>query len=137
MIIILDSDGLIGSLNPQDVHYLHSQQIAHKLVEERAKLIYPATVIVETVTLFQGRMNTPYLADQIIQLVNSNQLIIEPVDSKILQEATRYMDFKRSKHNTLFDAVVATIAKKYSADAIFSFDGFYKKKGFQLASELK
>ncbi len=46
------------------------------------------------------------------------------------------MDFKKSKHNTLFDAVVAATAKKYQADAIFSFDKFYKKQGFKLASEL-
>ena len=46
------------------------------------------------------------------------------------------MDLKRSKHHTLFDAIVAAVAKKYYADAIFSFDKFYKSKGFKLVSEL-
>lgn len=136
MNIIVDSDGLIGSLNPRDKLHIVSQQIAHRLVEKDAKLIYPATVLVETVTFFQGRLNLPYLAEQVIQLINSNQLFIESVDSKILQEAASFMDFKKSKHNTLFDATVAVIALKYKADAIFSFDDFYKKKGFKLASEL-
>src|SRR3989344_5148198 len=136
MIVIIDSDGLIGSLNTHDRHYLNSQKISRKLIKNGAKLIYPATVIVETVTLLQGRLNAPKLADQILQLAKNNQLIIAVVDEKIIQEAADIMDFKKSKHNTLFDAVVATIAKKYSADAIFSFDSFYKKKGFKLASEL-
>ena len=133
MNVIVDTDGLIGSLNSKDQHFLNSQQIIHKLVEMKAKLIYPATVLVETVTLFQGRLNMSYLAEQIVKLLNGNQLIIESVNSKILQEATNFMDFKKSKHNTLFDAIVAVIAVRYKADAIFSFDKFYQKKGFKLA----
>jgi len=46
------------------------------------------------------------------------------------------MNLKKGKHHTLFDAVVAAVADKYQADAIFSFDKFYKSKGFKLASDL-
>lgn len=136
MIIIVDSDGFIGNLNPDDNHYLISNKISLRLVKEEAKLIYPSTVIVETVTFLQARLNSPKLANLVVQLVNNNQLFIEPVNSEILKKAIRFMDFQRSKHQTLFDAVVAAIAEKYNADAIFSFDRFYKSKGFKLASEL-
>lgn len=136
MIIVVDSDALIGSLYPQDQHFKTSQQIRVKLAKINAKLIYPATVIVETVTFLQGRLNKPGLADEVIQLVTSQELAIEAVDGKILQEASSFMDFSGSKHNTFFDAVVVAIAQRYKADAIFSFDKFYKKKGFKLASEL-
>lgn len=136
MTIIVDSDGLIGSLNPSDIHYLISQTVLLKLNKRGARLIYPATVIPETVTFLQGRLNSPALANQVVQLVNDNQLIIESVGSEILQKAGSLIDFKKSKHNTLFDAVVAAIAERYKADAIFSFDKFYKTKGFKLASEL-
>lgn len=136
MTIIIDSDGFIGSLNSEDGHYLEAQQTLLKLLKKGAKLIYPATVIVETVTFLQGRFNSPDLAKQVAQLINDDQLTIEAVNNEILQKAISYMDFKKSKHNTLFDAVVATIAEEYKADAIFSFDKFYKSKGFKLASEL-
>lgn len=136
MIIIVDSDGFIGSLNPVNYHHQSSHKIFQKLIAERYKLIYPSTTVVETVIFLQGRLNSPFLADQVIKLINSNQLIIEPVDDKILQDATTYMNLKSSKHHTLFDAVIAAIAKKYKADAIFSFDKFYKKQGFKLASDL-
>jgi predicted nucleic acid-binding protein len=36
----------------------------------------------------------------------------------------------------LFDALVATFAKKYNADAIFSFDEWYKNLGFKLVTSL-
>ncbi len=136
MIIIVDSDGLIGSLNISDAHFNASQKIILTLKETNSKLIYPATVIAETVTLLQARLNRPDLASQIIQLIDNNFMIVEPVDIKVIQQASRMLDFKRSKHNTLFDCIVATIAERRNADAIFSFDKFYQKKGFKLASEL-
>lgn len=136
MTIIVDSDGFIGNLDPTDLHHETCKQISLKLIKMDAELIYPATVIAETVTFLQGKLNSPELASGVLNSVKENELIIEPIDSSILKDASLQMDFKKSKHNTLFDAIVATIAKKYNADAIFSFDKFYKSKGFKLASEL-
>ncbi len=133
---MVDSDALIGSLYSQDQHFKISKQIRVKLAKLNAKLVYPATVIVETATFLQGRLNKPELAEQVIGLVTNQELIIEAIDGEILQEASAFVDFSGSKHNTLFDAIVAAVAKKYKADAIFSFDKFYKSKGFKLASEL-
>lgn len=136
MTIVVDSDALIGSLNPQDFHYNVSQKILHKLTKKDAKLVYPATVIVETITFLQGRLNQPKLADRIINLVKHNLISIETVDAEVIKRAGEMMDFKRSKHHTLFDCIVAVIAVEIKADAIFSFDRFYEKKGFKLASDL-
>ncbi|MBI2616720.1 type II toxin-antitoxin system VapC family toxin [Candidatus Gottesmanbacteria bacterium] len=136
VIIIVDSDGFIGSLNTHDFHHKICHTILLKFSEKKAQFIYPATVIIETVTLLQGRLNQPELADQVIQTVKANQIFIEPIDVEILQKASILIDLKRSKHNTLFDAVVASIAKKYDADAIFSFDRFYKRVGFKLAEDM-
>ena len=136
MIIIVDSDGFIGNLNPEDQHFSDSQKISSKLTKIGAELIYPATVIVETVTFLQGRLNRSDLAQRVIQLIADHQFNIEPVDDRVIQEASLLMDFNKSKHDTLFDAIVAAVAQKYKADAIFSFDHFYKNKGFKLASEI-
>lgn len=136
MIVIVDSDALIGSLNPQDQHFNTSKAIRIKLARINAKLIYPATAIVETVTFLQGRLNRPELANKVIQLIVDQELTIEPVDGETLRASSSFMDFNKSKHATLFDAVVAAIAQRYHADAIFSFDKFYEKKGFRLASDL-
>lgn len=136
MIIIVDSDGLIGSLNPNDVHYPTLRNILTELVSKDVTFLYPTTVIVESVTFLQGRLNKPILANEVVQRVNQNQLNIEPVDAELLQKACLLMNLKGSKHNTLFDAIVVAIAQKYNADAIFSFDKFYKSKGLKLVSEL-
>ena len=136
MIIVVDSDALIGSLYFQDQHFKTSKQIRVKLAKLNARLIYPVTVLVETVTFLQGRLNKRGLAAKVIDLITSQEINIEQVDGETLIKANTFMDLSGSKHNTFFDAVVAAIAQKYQADAIFSFDKFYKSKGFKLASEL-
>lgn len=136
MIVVVDSDGLIGSLNPDDSHFEVSQKLLSTFINKKAKLIYPATVIAESVTFLQGRLNKPELAKRVIQLVHEDKLNVELVDNIILKQASVFMDFKRSKRHTLFDAIVAAVAQKHHADAIFSFDTFYKKHGFNLASEI-
>lgn len=138
MIIVVDSDGLIGMFDSEDAHFLTVQVILQKLSKSKHKLIYPATVIAETITLLKLRLKRREAADQIAELLLDSQLAIEPVDEFILKDAIILIEQveKGSNHNTLFDGVVAAIAQKYNADAIFSFDKFYKKQGFKLALEL-
>lgn len=136
MIVIVDSDGLIGISNPEDVHYLISVSILQKLKKLNARLIYPATTIAEATAVLQIRLNKSKTADQIIEFTESGVFQIEPVDQATLIDAAFFLKKGRSKHATMFDGIVAAIAQKHKADAIFSFDKFYKRKGFKLASEL-
>ncbi|TSC88731.1 MAG: Uncharacterized protein G01um10145_757 [Microgenomates group bacterium Gr01-1014_5] len=136
MIIIVDSDGLIGTSQEDDAHYSNSILLLQKLTRAKARLIYPATVIAEATAILQIRLNRQETANKIFELVKTGAFTIEPINQEILTTAIRLLKTNRNKHATLFDAIVATVAQKYNADAIFSFDNFYKKKGFKLASEL-
>ena len=136
MIVIVDSDGLIGISNPEDAHYLVSVRILQKLKMLNARLVYPATTIAESTAVLQIRLNKLDTANQIIEFTKSGVFQIESVDKTTLVNAAFFLNNDRSKHATIFDGIVAAIAQKYQADAIFSFDNFYKKKGFKLASEL-
>lgn len=136
MITVVDSDGLIGSISSADIHHQRALVTLEALANRESLLIYPVTTLAESITLLQGRLKSPELAAEIIDLINTSAIYIEPVDAHIVRQAAILIDLKRTKHNTLFDAIVAAIALKYKADAIFSFDGFYKKQGFKLASEL-
>lgn len=137
MIIIVDSDGLIGISQRTDAHYSRSAQLLQKLIKENARFIYPATTIAEATAVLQIRLNDHATANKILELVNTKKLEIEPIGHEILISAIGFLKSNRSKHHTLFDAIVAATAQKYNADAIFSFDKFYKSKGFKLASELE
>lgn len=136
MIVIVDSDGLIGISNPEDAHYLICMRVLQKLKKLNARLIYPATTIAEATSVLQVRLNKLDTANQIIEFTKSGVFQIEPVDKTTLVNAAFFLNIDRSKHATIFDGIVAAVAEKHQADGIFSFDRFYKKKGFKLASEL-
>lgn len=136
MIIIVDSDGLVGSLNSDDPHHSLASKLVEKFVTQEVQFIYPATTIAESITLLRGRLNKPEVAEKLADLIKKNILGVEPVDGKIITQALSLMNLRGSKHNTLFDAIAAVIAEEKKADAIFSFDKFYQKQGFKLASEL-
>lgn len=136
MTVVVDSDGLIGISNPEDAHYLVSIRLLQKLKKLQARLIYPATTIAESTAILQIRLNKLDTADQIIEFTKSGVFHIEPVDKTTLVSAASFLNKNRSKHATIFDGIVAAIAQKHQADGIFSFDKFYKKQGFKLASEL-
>ena len=61
---------------------------------------------------------------------------VEYVDAETMQQAAKLYNPQGSKQNTFFDAIVAATAKSLKADIIFSFDKWYEKQGFKLASSL-
>lgn len=136
MIIIVDSDGLIGMSHTKDAHYSKAVELLKRLQKNGAQLIFPATVIAEATAVLQIRLNNLVTANSILDAVKTGSFVIEPIDEAILIGAISFLTKKRNKHITLFDGIIAVVATKHHADAIFSFDKFYKKNGFKLAEEL-
>lgn len=135
MIIVVDSDGLIGMLHEQDAHHQTATNILQYLRDKDVTFLYPATVITEAAAVLQVRLKKPDLAIQITELLTKGDLLIEPVDKALLKSASSFLQPGMRKHNTLFDAVVAATTKKLAADAIFSFDQWYTKLGFTLVED--
>ena len=134
--IIGDSDGLIALLNNQDAHAPKALRHIQQLSTRNATIIYPITTLIETTTTLQRRLKKPELAQQLVRLFFEQALTIEPVDETILKSALTFFNPKGSKKNTLFDAIVAAVAQKYHADAIFSFDTWYHHQGFSLLGDV-
>jgi predicted nucleic acid-binding protein len=134
--LIVDADGLIALINKDDLHATRIVQILHELEDEDTVFLCPVTAIAESITTVQRKLNRPDLAAKISTLVQSNYFKIEIVDEPLLKVAFSLFNPQGSKKNTLFDAVVAAVAKKYEADAILSFDTWYTKQGLRLAVEL-
>ena len=136
LIVIGDSDGLIAILNEEDKNFFKAKKTIAKLLQNDARVIFPLTTIVETVTTLKRKLNQPELATRVIKQITGGILAIEDTDTKLLESALTFFDSKGSKQNTLFDALVAVTAKKLNTKIIFSFDDWYKKLGFKLASDL-
>jgi predicted nucleic acid-binding protein len=135
--VIVDADGLIALFSKNDAHAGKAMHFLQQLVQDEAQILSPASVIIEAVTTLQRKIKQPEIAAEITHLVQEGQFPIVPVSEDTLLTALPY--FKPttgSKADTLFDAVVAAVAKEKEADVIFSFDQWYAKQGFTLIADL-
>lgn len=135
-IVIIDSDAIIALFNDKDSNSKRAMDILQELNKNGITIIYPATTIVEVITTLQRKIHKPKIVKAIVELIKNGNLPIESVNGDIILKSFEIFNPDGSKKDTLFDAVVATIAKKYTADAIFSFDKGYKKLGFKLITDI-
>ncbi len=136
LVVIVDADAIIAQTNPEDILHQRANSISQKLIDLNAQVIYPVTAITEAATHMQRVLNSNASAFGTVQLMTDPTAQVAEVNKQTLTNALKYFSTTASKKNTVFDCVVAAVAEDYKADAIFSFDRFYKKKGFKLAEEL-
>jgi len=135
-IIVVDADAIVAQASPNDNLHVKSVEIATLLVQRNAQVLYPVTAIIEAITHIQRVLTNGQVAyGTLIAFIDSNVNAVE-VNQETMKNALQFFSATTSKKNTFYDCIVAEIARKYKADAIFSFDRFYKRNGFTLASEL-
>lgn len=134
--LIVDADALIALFHAEDALAAQASALLERCIRDEVILLYPATAIVEAITTLQRRLSRPQIAARIAQLVQEGQWPIEAVEEQTLATAIALFNPHGSKQNTLFDAVVAAVATRHQADAIFSFDHWYEQAGFRLATNL-
>ena len=136
LLIVGDADAIIAQTDPQDVHHEKATAVSGALKNKDAQVIYPVTAVLEAATHMQRVLNSTASAYETAVVFSNPNIQIAEVNQDTLKNALNYFSPKTSKKNTLFDCIVAVVAEENKADAIFSFDKFYKGKGFKLASEL-
>jgi len=137
MIVVADADAIVAQIYTSDSNHPEAVKTAKLLEKNNARVIYPRTAILEAVTVLQTKLNDQDAArGTALHFTNPALEIIETSSEVYSTAFKKYFIPTKSKKNTLFDCIVAAIAEEYGADAIFSFDHFYKNKGFKLASEI-
>jgi len=135
-IVIVDADAIIASENAGDFHHQKTMKILERLSVLHAQVLYPTTAIAEAATHMQRVLGDTERAYNTVMLMTKFETQVVDVGKQTLVEALKFFSPKTSKKNTIFDCIVAAVARREKADAIFSFDRFYKKNGFTLAEEL-
>lgn len=134
--IIVDADAIIAQVNPSDDHHQAAMKISDNLNNINAQVIYPSTAIAESTAYMQRKLNSTASAYGTAVVLTNPGVQVAEVSRETIKHALKYFSPTTSKKNTLFDCIVAAVSEENNADAIFSFDGFYKRNGFKLASEL-
>lgn len=137
--LIVDSDALIALFNKDDSNFSKAKILFESFYEQKTRLIYPSTTLVETIDTIQRRLKKYEVAHKIAQLISSADFAaesVESIDGIYLKEAAKYFEAEGNNRKTMADAVVVAVAKKTNADGIFSFDEWHKRLGYKLASEI-
>lgn len=135
--VVGDADILVALYFKKDALRDRVKNISRKFLKTGVKIIFPNTAIAEAITTMQRKLSNSTAAALLNQDYKKGILEVEYVDEQIMQNASDFYNPKGSKKNTFFDALVAATAKKLNSETIFSFDDWYKKLGFKLASDLK
>ncbi|MEK7521438.1 MAG: PIN domain-containing protein [Patescibacteria group bacterium] len=136
VVVVADADAIIAQSQQDDANHKKAQEVSTRLVELNARVIYATTTIAEAATHMQRVLNNTASAYGTALEATTASMEVAEVNQQTLTTALRYFSPTTSKKNTFFDCIVAAVAEEKQADAIFSFDKFYTKKGFKLASEL-
>lgn len=135
-LVIADADAIIALISIHDAHYEQAKRICQYCVDQEIAIIFPTAAVFEATAVLQKRLNNPQAASRVIAYVQDATFPLQAVDQDILLSALTLFNPHGSKQNTLFDAVIATLAKQLEAAAIFSFDEWYKKVGLTLISDV-
>lgn len=135
-IVVVDADAIMALVNEDDANHEHAVKISSILSEQNATLLVPVSAVIEAITALKRAIDRPDLAKTLIEMCESGSIPVIDVTADILPLAILFINPEGSKKDTFFDAVIAAIAKKNNADAIFSFDKGYKKTKILLISEL-
>src|SRR3989344_9418094 len=135
--VVVDADAIIAQADPNDKHHQTATAISESLVKRNAQVVYPVTAITESNAYMQRVLNSTASAYGTAVIFTDPSVQVAEVNQEVIKSALKYFNPKTSKKNTLFDDIISAIAKEKQADAIFSFDKFYPRNGFKLASDLQ
>ena len=128
-----DSDAIIAMVLDNDPNHPRALKIASRLIEQNVDLVFPSTVFPEAITSLVRAANQPDKAHLVNKNLQDGLFHVFYIDREVLLNASELFGKTKSKQNTFFDAIVASVAKKFETKTIFSFDKWYSKLGFKLA----
>jgi predicted nucleic acid-binding protein len=147
MRVVFDADGLIAWYDPGDYHHKRTKVLMQRLSSEKANYCVPVTAACEAITMFQKgkgkkvngewqweRRPKPHLAELLVGNLQTRSIHLHMLDEDIIMEAFRRFN-PEIPGDTMYDAIVAAIARCKHMDAIFSFDHWFKEEGFTLVSD--
>ncbi len=133
-VTVADSDALIALVLENDPNHLKAVEASKNYIKNNISIVFPSTVFPEAITSLVRSLNEKEKAHLVNRQYQQGVFNVIYIDMEIQKEASRIFETAKSKQNTFFDALIAATAKKLSTNMIFSFDNWYPKLGFKLAS---
>jgi predicted nucleic acid-binding protein len=129
--IFVDTDALIGLINPDDALHSRATELYEQIDTPRLTIL-PETLgeFATLVTIRLGRVTAQHLVETI---ADSHTIIT--IDERAVRRAIELYLQQTSKENSLNDCYVMSASELYNAECIFSFDKGYIQNGFELLED--
>jgi predicted nucleic acid-binding protein len=131
-LVIVDADAIVATALRADVNHTKAMKVVETIDRRGVELLYPVTAVVEAVTVIQRVYGDGSLAKEIARVFRGDNRVVNVGEDIYEMAVNEYFEYVKSKKKTLFDCLVAAVAKKYGVKTIFSFDRFYQKVGYEL-----
>jgi len=135
-IAIGDADSLVAMAYKNDINHERAKKINEWLLSQGYQIIYPNTAILEAVTALRRALNSSETAHLLNSHYQQDVFNIYYIDQDTQIKASLIFGQTKSKKNTIFDALVVSVAEKLNTDVIFSFDNWYHKLGLKIAQDM-
>lgn len=136
-LVIVDSDGLIGLINPNDPNHDKCLEISNYVTNNHLETVVPYPIVLEAATALarDTKINRPDLAAEILKA--NARIEDRPIlDENVASLVSELFQTNTSRKNTPFDHYLLALAKRNGIKYIFSFDSFYEKQGLTPVVEL-
>ncbi|MEK7617334.1 MAG: PIN domain-containing protein [Patescibacteria group bacterium] len=134
--VVVDSDAIYAIYIPKDPLNSKATKTFQKLIENELRLVYPTSVLFESISLFQRASPLPEVAEMLADMIKNDELQICVIDNGLLKASINIFKAAGSKKNTLVDCSVVAVSKRIKADGVFAYDRFYLKQGLKQAEDL-
>lgn len=135
--IFVDSDAFVAFFKNNDSNHKKAVTLFQKLKSQSAIFFTSNYVFSESITVISQRVGHSQAGTYIDSMKNTDGgFIIKRVDDEIEESAIEIFKKQTSKNTSFVDCTNMALLKKFSCDAIFSFDEVYRKNGFLLVEDL-
>lgn len=117
--ILADTGPLYAAVDPSDSHHRRAQAEMSRLKRERRELFLAYPTLCESYSLVLYRLGKPATANWLEQVLGGAALL-NPAPEDYLEATKKLRDYS-DQSITLFDAVVAVLARRLSAE-VWTFD---------------
>ena len=134
--IFVDADAFVALAREDDANHERAVSSLRYLIKQPTVFITSKYVFAESVTVISMHMGHA-AAVRFIEAMQSDESIylLQRTTDVIDEAAIQIFKEQTSKNTSFVDCTNMAFLKQFHMDAIFSFDGVYKKNGFVLVED--
>ena len=134
--IFIDADAFVALAREDDANHERAVSSLQHLIKQSVAFITSHYVFAESVTVISMRMGHA-AAVRFIDAMRSDEsdYLVRRATDTIDETAIQIFKAQTSKNTSFVDCTNMAFLKQFHMDAVFSFDGVYKKNGFVLVED--